>query len=175
VSGNSSLAAQRIREEVHAIDRDLPMFELHTLATELDAALVQERLIATLSSLFSVLALLLACVGLYGLLSFGVVQRMGEMGIRMALGARRIQVVRMILREALTLVALGVVISVPVALGLGRVATNRIAGLLFGVTATDPAAIGGAAGVLTIVALLAGYLPARRASRVDPASALRNE
>jgi ABC-type antimicrobial peptide transport system permease subunit len=151
------------------------MFDIHTLAEEMDAALIQDRLIATLSSFFSVLALLLASVGLYGLLAFTVVQRTGEMGIRTALGAQRGAVVWMILKEALCLVLIGVAIGVPVSLGAARLVSSRISGLLFGLKATDPLTIAAATALLVMAAAIAGYLPARRASRVDPMVALRNE
>jgi predicted permease len=175
VAGDASSVLPRIREEVLRVDPTLPMFEVHTLAQEMDAALVQERLIAMLSSLFGVLALLLASVGLYGLLAFGVVQRTGEMGIRMALGAGRADVVWMILKEALLLVLAGVVVGIPVALGVTRLAGSQISGLLFGVKATDPFTIATAAVLLISVATMAAFLPARRASQVDPMVALRNE
>jgi predicted permease len=175
VAGDAGSVLPRIREEVLRVDPTLPAFEVHTLAQEMDAALVQERLIAMLSSLFGALALLLASVGLYGLLAFGVVQRTGEMGIRMALGAGRGDVVWMILKEALLLVLAGVALGVPVALGVTRLAGSQISGLLFGVKATDPVAIGTAALLLISVATIAAFLPARRASRVDPMVALRNE
>jgi predicted permease len=175
VSGNPGALLPRIREEVQKVDKDLPMFEVNTLAAEMDAALVRERLIATLSSFFGVLALLLAGVGLYGLLAFGVVQRTGEMGVRMALGARRLDVLWMVLREALFLVLIGVGLGVPAALAAARLAANQISGLLFGLNAGDPATIASAAGLLAAVAGISAYLPARRASRVDPMVALRNE
>ncbi len=151
------------------------MFEVNTLAAEMDAALVRERLIATLSSFFGVLALLLAGVGLYGLLAFGVVQRTGEMGVRMALGAQRWDVLWMVLREALSLVLIGVGLGLPAALAAARLAENQISGLLFGLTTGDPVTIAAATGLLAAVAGVAAYLPARRASRVDPMVALRNE
>lgn len=141
----------------------------------MDAALIRERLIAMLSSLFSMLALLLACVGLYGLLAFSVARRTGEMGIRMALGASRGAVIRMVMREALLLVLIGVAIGVPAALAAASVASNRISGLLFRVEATDPVTIASSVALLAFVAAIAGYLPARRASLVDPMVALRNE
>jgi predicted permease len=175
VSGNPGGLLPRIREEVQRVDKDLPMFEVNTLAAEMDAALVRERLIATLSSFFGVLALLLAGVGLYGLLAFGVVQRTGEMGVRMALGARPWDVLWMVLREALSLVLIGVGLGVPAAHAAARLAANQISGLLFGLNAGDPVTIAAATGVLAAVAGVAAYLPARRASRVDPMVALRNE
>jgi predicted permease len=165
----------QVRQAVQDIDRDLPLFAIHTLAEEMGAVLVRDRLIATLSTVFSALALLLACVGLYGLLSFSVVQRSAEMGIRMALGANRADVVWTVMREALLLVAAGVIIGVPVALALGRLASNRISGLLFGLQPTDPFTIAAATLMLAVIAAGAGYMPARRASRVEPMVALRNE
>jgi putative ABC transport system permease protein len=164
-----------VRAAVQEIDRDLPLFEVRTLAAEMDAVLIQERLIATLSAVFSTLALVLASVGLYGLLAFSVVERTGEMGIRMALGATRTGVVWTVMREGLLLVAAGVAIGVPAALGVARIASNQISGLLFGLRATDPATIAGAGVLLALVAAAAAYIPARRASMVDPMVALRNE
>jgi hypothetical protein len=174
-TGRPGEVVQRIREQVAAIDPTMPMFDVHTLDEEMGAALVQQRLIALLSSLFGGLALLLACVGLYGLLAFAMVQRVGEMGVRMALGARRVDVVWLVVREAWLLVAVGIGVGVPVALGAARVASSQIAGLLFGLAATDPLTIAAAACSLFVVATLAAYLPARRASRVDPMVALRAE
>ncbi len=165
----------QVRQAVQDIDRNLPLFEVHTLTQEMGAVLIQERLIAMLSTIFSTLALLLACVGLYGLLAFSVVQRTPEMGIRMALGAKRWDVVWTVMREALLLVVLGVAIGVPAAFAIGRVASSRIEGLLFGLHATDPLTIAAATLLLAIVAAGAGYIPARRASRVDPMVALRIE
>ena len=175
VSGNQGEVLQRIREEVAAVDPAMPMFDVHTLEDEMHAALVQQRLIAMLSTLFGTLALLLACVGLYGLLAFALVQRTSEMGIRMALGARRSDVVWLVVRDALMLVAIGMAIGVPAALAAARLASSQISGLLFGLNASDPTTIALAALVLTAVALPAAYLPARRASRVDPMVVLRME
>jgi predicted permease len=175
VAGDPSLVMPRIRQEILQVDSTLPTFDVHTLAQEMGAALIQEHLIAMLSSLFGGLALLLASVGLYGLLAFSVVQRTGEMGIRMAVGARRMDVVWMIMREALLLVGTGVLIGIPAALAGARLASSQISGLLFGVSEIDPLTIATAAMLLVGVAALASYLPARRASHVDPMVALRNE
>jgi putative ABC transport system permease protein len=175
VTGNQGEVVQSIREAVAAVDPVMPMFDVHTLEDEMHAALVQQRLIAMLSTLFGALALLLACVGLYGLLAFATVQRMGEMGIRMALGARRGDVMWLVMRNALMLVAIGMAIGIPAALAAARLASSQISGLLFGLTATDPATIAVAAVALAAVALPAAYLPALRASRVDPMVVLRTE
>jgi predicted permease len=175
VAAAPGVVISQVRQAVQDIDRDLPLFEIHTLAEEMGTVLIRDRLIATLSTVFSLLALLLACVGLYGLLSFSVVQRRAEMGIRMALGANRADVVWSVMREALLLVAAGVVIGIPIALALGRLASNRMSGLLFGLQATDPLTIAAATIVLALIAAGASYAPARRASRVDPMVALRNE
>jgi predicted permease len=174
ITGSPGEIVQRIREQVASVDPAMPMFDIHTLEEEMGAALVQQRLIALLSSLFGGLALLLACVGLYGLLAFAMVQRTGEIGVRMALGARRADVVWLVVREAWVLVAMGIAVGVPVALGVARVASNQISGLLFGLEATDPLIIASATCALAGVATFAAYLPARRASRVDPMIALRD-
>jgi ABC-type antimicrobial peptide transport system permease subunit len=173
--GSTGQVVQRIREAVAAVDPAMPMFDVHTLEEEMSAALVQQRLIAALSTLFGGLALLLAAVGLYGLLAFALVQRTGEIGVRMALGAERADVVWMVIREAWVLVAIGLAVGVPAALLVARVAASRIEGLLFRLRATDPATIAAAAVALGVVATFAAYLPARRASRVDPMVALRAE
>ena len=134
-------------------------------------ALVQERMVATLLVAFGTLAAFLACLGLYGLIAYHVVQRTAEIGIRMALGAGRRQVLRVTLQRGLAWIALGVAAGIPLALGASRVAQ----GLLFGLRATDAATLTAAAGVMVAVGLLAAYIPARRASRIDPLAALRCE
>jgi predicted permease len=168
-------ALAQVRQAVQDIDPNLPLFDIHTLTEEMGAVLIRDRLIATLSTVFSGLALILACVGLYGLLAFSVVQRRAEMGIRMALGANRGDVIWTVMRDALLLVGAGVIVGLPAALILGRVASNRISGLLFGLQSTDPFTIVLATMVLALIAAGAGYVPARKASRVDPMVALRTE
>jgi ABC-type antimicrobial peptide transport system permease subunit len=121
------------------------------------------------------LALLLASVGLYGLLSYAVVQRTAELGIRSALGAKRADIVRSVMYDAVSLVFAGIVIGLPAALVAGQLASSKVSGLLFGLKATDPLTIAAATAVLLFVAIGASYLPARRASRVDPMVALRSE
>jgi len=139
--------------------------------TMIGESMVRDRLMATLSGFFGLLALLLASIGLYGILSYGVASRTKEIGIRMALGARSREVLSLILREALLLVLVGVVVGLPVVYASTRFAST----LLFGLTPTDPLSLAGAALLLFAVALVAGYLPARRATKVDPLVALRYE
>ena len=160
-----------ISNEVRAAGSDILITNIGTLNQQIDHSLVQERLVATLSLFFGALALLLACVGLYGVMSYDVARRRHEIGVRMALDANARRVMRLVLRETLLWVALGA------ALGLGAaLATTRwVESLLFGLKPHDPLTIGLAAIVLLAVAAVAAYLPARRASRVDPMAALRCE
>ncbi len=161
----------QVRQMINQIDDKLPIYGVTTMSEQLRQNLNQERLIAQLVSFFGALALILACIGLYGVMAHGVARRTNEIGIRMALGARGGNIAWMILRETLYLVLAGLVIGVPAALLGARLISSQ----LFGVSPTEPLTLIAAAGVLTIVALLAGYLPARRASRVNPLSALRYE
>ncbi len=165
---NSIAAVQQV---VQNLDRNVPIRDVMTQTEQIDQATFQERLFARLSSFFALLALVLACVGLYGMMSYAVARRTSEIGIRMALGAERVKILRMVLREAITLAVLGIAIGIPAAL----VASRLVATMLYGLKPTDPLTIVAATGVTAAVALLAGYLPARRASRVDPMVALRYE
>jgi predicted permease len=159
------------RNEVRAVGKDIPITEVKTLAAQIDESLAQERLVATLSSFFGLLALLLSCIGLYGTMAYAVARRTREIGIRMALGAQPGDVLWQVMRETLLLVLIGVVMGLPVALA----ATRLIPIPLFGLTASDPLTIAMATTLLIAVAALAGYLPARRAAQVDPLEALRCE
>jgi predicted permease len=161
----------QVRQMINQIDDKLPIFGVTTMNDQLRDNLDQERLIAQLVSFFGALALILACIGLYGVMAHGVARRTNEIGIRMALGARGSNIAWMILRETLYLVVAGLVIGVPAAL----IGARLVAAQLFGMRPTDPLTLMAAAVVLTLVALLAGYLPARRASRVNPLNALRYE
>ena len=170
-AGDPNSFTQSVRQTINGIDDKIPIFGVTTLEEQVHGTLKQDRLIAQLVSFFGALALILACIGLYGVMAHGVARRTSEIGIRMALGARGGNIAWMILRETLMLVVLGLVIGVPTAL----LAAKFISSQLFGLKPADPVALIGAAVVLTLVALLAGYVPARRASRVNPLSALRYE
>ena len=160
-----------VRQMLNQIDDKLPIFNVRTMHEQIRMELDQDRLIAQLVSFFGGLALVLACIGLYGVMAHGVARRTNEIGIRMALGAQGGNIAWMVLRETLVLVIAGLVLGVPAALLSARL----IATQLFGLSPTDPLTLIGAGVVLTFVALLAGYIPARRASRVDPLTALRYE
>ena len=147
------------------------VIELKPLSVQLEESLTRERLLAVLSGLFGGLALLLAMIGLYGVMSYNVTRRQNEIGIRMALGAGQWRVQAMVLRDAAMLVALGLTAGVGLSLAGGRLVKS----FLYGMKASDPVALGGAVALLALVAAVAGYLPARRASRVDPMVALREE
>ena len=160
-----------IRNEIRAVDKNLVISGIKTIPQLIDQSLRLEALLAKLSSFFGVLALLLASIGLYGVMAYAVVRRTKEIGIRMALGAQPATVRWMVLRETLRLVIIGVVIGVPTALA----ATRFISGLLYGLTPTDPISVSVAVITLVVSAILAGFLPARTASRVDPLVALKYE
>jgi ABC-type antimicrobial peptide transport system permease subunit len=147
---------------------DVNFQEFRTMVQE---SLLRERLMAKLSGFFGVLALLLASIGLYGLLSYGVASRTNEIGIRMALGAGTRNVLSLILREAVLLVLIGVGVGVPIVIYVSRFAKT----LLFELSPTDPVSLSLAGVVLLFVAMLAAYVPARRATKVDPLVALRDE
>ncbi len=160
-----------VRREVQQLDANLPLFEIKTLAERLHESIWYQRAMTKLVGLFGLLALLLAVIGLYGVLSYTVTQRTRELGIRLALGAQARDVHTLILRQGMRLVLLGVALGLLAAVGLTRVLAN----FLSGVSATDPLTFGIVALTLASVAWLACYLPARRATRIDPMIALRHE
>jgi putative ABC transport system permease protein len=160
-----------VRRTVQGLDADLPVSDFRTLESVVARSVAQPRLYATLLAVFAALALLLAALGVFGVMTYAVAQRTREIGIRMALGAAGGDVVRMIVRGGLTLAGAGVVIGLAVAL----VATRVLRSLLFGVSATDPATFAGVAVLLVGVALVASWIPARAATRIDPNVALRAE
>lgn len=171
---NVALMGQ-LREMVQAVDREVPIADVHTLADEMDAALVRERLVATLAGAFGLVALVLICIGLYGLMSFSVSRRTAEIGVRVALGATRANVGWLIGRQALTALVGGLALGLPAAWVAGRLASRQLDGLLFEVTPADPVTLGGAVLVLVLVAVGAGLIPAHRATHIDPTVALRND
>jgi putative ABC transport system permease protein len=169
-SGSLVQVASALRTSLQPMLPGAPV-EIHTFDAQVEQMLVEERLMATLAASFGFLGLVLAVIGLYGLLAYTVARRTSEIGIRMALGADRRRVIGMVMKQAAALVLAGLAIGVPSAFALTRLTQS----LLFGLTARDPATFFGAAIVLAAAALLAGFWPARRASKVDPMTALRCE
>jgi predicted permease len=165
----SSSIAAAVRQAVADVDPAVPVLNLMTIEDHIDESLKQERLFAQLSTVFGLLALVLASVGLYGVRSYSVSRRTSEIGVRMALGASRAEITAWVMRETAGLTIVGVLIGIIAGLG----ATRLIRSMLYGLEPHDPAIFAGAAALLAVVAAVAGYLPARRASRVDPMVALR--
>ncbi len=170
-AGEPGSVIAALRKKVRELDPSLPIRNLDTLDDLVDRRVVQERMIAELSAFFGALALLLASIGLYGVLSYAVARRTNEIGIRMAIGAEQSTVIRMILQETLVLVVTGSVIGLGAAMGLGELVASR----MYGVRTADPATLVAATATLTIVAMAAACFPALRAARVDPVVALRVE
>jgi predicted permease len=160
-----------VRQAAREVDSNLPLFNIKTLATQVDESLAQEHMISSVSSFFGLLALSLAAIGLYGVMAYAVSQRTHEIGVRMALGARRGDVLLMTLSQGLKLVLIGAGLGLAASLAVTRVIANQ----LFDVTPTDPVTFVGAPILLLTVALLACFAPARRATKVDPLVALRCE
>jgi len=170
-AGNPLTYASTVREIVRKADRGVPVSNIKTQAAEVDERVNQETIFARLSTLFAFLALAITCVGLYGVVSYNVAQRTNEIGIRMALGAQRADVIRMILRDVLTTALVGLAVGVPGAL----LASKLVRSFLYGIKPNDPLALAAAVGILLCAVLLACYTPARRASRIEPTAALRHE
>ena len=160
-----------IREAVRQTDSTLDPLELRTIGGQIDRRLIQDRLTARLSGFFGAVALLLACIGLYGVLSYNVARRTSEIGVRLAMGAQKGDILGLILREALLVTVIGTAVG----LGAAVAATRIMESMLYGLTARDPTTLIGAAIILLAVASLAAAVPAWRASRVDPMTALRYE
>jgi predicted permease len=159
-----------LRRAITEAEPGLPLFDIVPLDERLNRGLTSDRLVANLTAIFGGIALLLACLGLYGTISYGVTRRVRELGVRMALGADRRNVLWLVIREAMVLVLAGAAIGIPLAYMAGR----SVSTLLFGVQPLDAIAYALAAGLLALVGGLAAFLPAHRASRIDPMVALRN-
>jgi putative ABC transport system permease protein len=171
-SGTNPLSlAAAARAAVHAVDRDTPVDRVRTLDQVVTDSVAGRRFNLLLLGLFAALALTLAAVGIYGITSYSVVQRTRELGLRMALGALPGAVLRLLIAESGALAGLGLALGLAAALALTRV----MASLLYGVASTDPLTFGGVALALVLIALFSAYLPGRRATRLDPMTALRNE
>ncbi|HEY6392765.1 MAG TPA: ABC transporter permease [Bryobacteraceae bacterium] len=170
-TGDPLRLSNTVRQIVHQVGPQVPLADMTTQSRRIDQTILQERTFAELCACFGGLALLMACVGLYGTMAYAVARRTGEIGIRMALGATRRRVVWMVLREVVVLSTFGLLIGV----GAAYQTTVFLKSFLFGVKPNDPLAIGASVAILIACALLAGYVPAFRASRIDPMVALRNE
>jgi predicted permease len=170
-SQDPTALATAVRGVVSELDSSLPIDDVRSFAEQINRQLASNRLIAALAEIFGALASLLAAIGIYGLLAYAVTQRTREIGVRMALGADAGKVGRMILKDVSQLVGIGVLLGLPLAYGLGRLVNS----MLYGVKAFEFLTVGSALLVMVIVALASAYLPARRATRVDPIVALRYE
>jgi ABC-type antimicrobial peptide transport system permease subunit len=170
-AGNPMGLASAVRRVVQDLDRNLALYDVRSQVEQINQSLLQERLFARLTSFFGVLAALLACLGIYGIMACAVTRRTREIGVRMALGASRGEIAEMVLRETFVLAGIGITIGIVVALG----ATRLISAMLYGLKPDDPLTIAVAVLLVACAAALAGYIPARRAARVDPMVALRYE
>jgi len=170
-TGDPAALVGSVRNEMRALNKDVPMFSVQTMEERIGGQLAADRMIAVLLSIFGAGALLLAAIGIYGVMGYAVAQRTHEIGIRVALGAEQRDILKLILRQGVLLISIGAAVGLTLALA----ATRVLQSLLFGVSATDPLTFVVVLLVLIVVALLACYLPARRATRIDPLAALRYE
>lgn len=170
-TGDPAQITNEVRTALADVDPNLPILETKTFVQQVDSLIDEQKFVSQLSGVFSLLALALACIGLYGVMSYSVVRRTNEIGVRMALGATRSEVLWMILKESLLLLAIGVALGIPATLGASRV----IQAGLFGIGPSDPLALISAVVIIAAVLLLAASLPARRATKIEPMIALRYE
>ncbi|MGO8788612.1 MAG: ADOP family duplicated permease [Terriglobia bacterium] len=170
-AGNPLAIAPAVRRVAQAMDPNIALYDVRSQTEQIDQTLLQERLFARLTGFFGVLAATLGCIGVYGVMAFAITGRTREIGIRLALGASRGEILGMVLREAFVLLAVGITAGILVALEASRLLTA----LLYGLRPSDPPTIAGAALLMLAAAALAGYLPARRAAKIDPMVALRYE
>jgi predicted lysophospholipase L1 biosynthesis ABC-type transport system permease subunit len=170
-AGDPALLAPAVRDTIAKVAPELPVFSIRTLSGHVGASTFQQSMASTLLAAFGGLALILAALGLYGVLAFVVSQRTREIGIRIAIGAKPDDVFRMVVRQGLTLTIIGILLGLAAAYGLG----SAMSGLLFGVSASDPLILGAGSALMLLTALAACLIPARRAIRVDPVASLRCE
>jgi putative ABC transport system permease protein len=168
---NTAAIADEVRKQVQSLDSTLPVFGAQTLVDTVSASLSQRRFSLEIITLFALTALLLASIGVYGVISYLVTERTREIGIRLALGARRRNIMRLILRQGIQLAVAGAAIGLSCAL----IGSHLMASLLYDVKATDPLSFASVAALFAVVAVLACYFPARRATKIDPMIALRHE
>lgn len=161
---------QEVRRELRAIDPEQPLYDVQTMEEVMSGVLSRPRSTASIVAFFSVMALVLAAIGIYGVLSFSVAQRSREIGIRLALGAQIPQIRALVLGQSMKLVAAGIAIGIPASLALARFSST----LLFGITPADPVTMGAVVAIVLAVGWIAAYLPARHATRIDPVRALRS-
>jgi ABC-type antimicrobial peptide transport system permease subunit len=170
-SGDAAMLAPSARAAVRELDPSVPVYQVATLSSLIEKSAAERRFVMRLLAGFALVAVLLAAVGLYGVVSYGVAQRTREVGVRVALGAQPRDVLRLVLSSGLWLVGIGVAVGLVAAVA----ATRFLGALVFGVSPVDPVTFAAAAALLTTVALCAHWVPIRRALRIDPASALRSE
>jgi len=170
-TNDSGAVAAAVRQELRQVDSQLPIYDVKTMDQVLYTATARPRFLTFLLAVFAGVAVLLAAVGIYGIMTYTVAQGTREIGIRAALGAQRRDLLRMVLSKGLKLTLIGIVLGVAGAFGLTRLMSS----VLFGGSATDPLTFAGVTALLAIVALVASYLPARRATKIDPLLALRHE
>ena len=170
-TGDPLLMARPVREAIHTVDKDMPLSNVKSMDDLLESSLGQRRLSMILLGAFSAIALLLASIGIYGVLAYSVTQRSRELGIRMALGAARGRVLRLVIGQGMALATVGIAIGLAGAFAL----TRFLASQLYSITPTDPATFVGVSLLLATIALVATLMPALRATRVDPVVALREE
>jgi ABC-type antimicrobial peptide transport system permease subunit len=170
-TGSFGAVASKVQQAIHAIDRTLPITNVTTLDEQVARSYSNQAIIAQLSAFFGIVAVFLSSIGLYGIMSYLVTRKTGEIGIRMALGASRGAVGWQVMREVILWVTVGIIVGFPVTLGGGRLVRT----MLYGLSGSDPLSLAAAIVVLVIAGFTAGYLPARKASRVDPMVALRYE
>ncbi len=180
IAGDRASVVDQIRRNIASVDSGLAIADVHTEVEQIQNGFAQERLMASLAAVFGILALILASIGIYGVMAYAVARRTNEIGIRVALGARPGGVAWMVLRETLLLAAAGVAIGVPAVTALTPILDHTLASdynksFTYGTKPNDPFTIALAVLTLAAVGFLAGYLPARRAARVDPMTALRRE